>query len=348
MAYSIVSNITSLDSAVQEIINFAVTQAGFTNAGTFVAEGSYTGRILSRTRDSLTTYWYFYARPSAVNPGGFTGAHIISRMQSVLPTAANFTDVSVGQAIRTEITTFYNDGAVTYPNLYMFTGTTNDAVIAVLEVQPGQYTHIEFGNIKKSYVFVGGEFISGLAARWAGSQYESPGTNTNRTRFPFSDHQIGAGTTTATPNVIRYNDGTGTGGDDEFPFFNDNSNSGSSYTACGTIPGWAGSLEPLLSNSVFRWNLYGFPLSYSPSNFNLRAPIFPIIIGLKNNTDINLNWIAGYVEDVGVINIQSFDAAGIVDTDWQVFPIGQKFGSNAVCLVNNAIGLAIRRIGPEV
>ena len=349
MAYKIISNITTLDNFIVDMINFAVSHAGFTNNGSFTADGGRTIRVISRTRESLTTYWYFYARSSStVNATFFPGEHLVSKMMSVAPTAANFLSNTVGANLRNEMTTFYSAGAVTYTGAHLFSNTNNDAVLAVLEVQPGIFTHINFGNIKKEFTFTGGEFLTSFAAFKIGGSYEVPDSGNNRTRLPLSDHSMSVGGSTTLPNLFRYKDVSATGGQEEFPFFNSSSSSGSTYIACGSVPTY-GPLEfPSITSSTYTWRMYGRLVKQSPNPFNLRAPILPCLVGWKSTTTGTNNTIAGTIPDVGVVNISNLDAKEIVDTTWQVFPIGQKFGNNGDASVNNQVGLAIQRVGSEV
>lgn len=130
-------------AVIDAIVNFAVTNAGFTNEG---SDGDL--RRLSKGG----FYWCFIPSVNlAYNANG-----IYCRLTTVMPTISTYTSAT-GQSGYTGIG--FNNYPGPYVGLHLFTNGTE--VNCVIEIVPGAFAHISFGSLYKFGTWTGGQYLTG-------------------------------------------------------------------------------------------------------------------------------------------------------------------------------------------
>lgn len=143
MTYQYIDVPANRDTVIDAIVNFAVTNAGFTNIG---ADGTL--RRLSKSG------LYFCFIPASRIAG--TYYEIAVRLTTVEPTNSTYMSVD-GQPYCSGIGTSTYAGP--YVGLHLFTDGIE--VNCALEVLPGAFAHLSFGYLFKFGSWTGGEYVTG-------------------------------------------------------------------------------------------------------------------------------------------------------------------------------------------
>jgi len=338
MAKQTATNLTSIDAIISAFVTFAAANAGFTNNGTVVI-GSDTLYRLSRTTATITTHWGF--RNETIVQTSRSDNGITSRMMTVLPTAANWDTVSLGQ--RKKSRTGFFDLIPNYPSYTFYADGTN--AYAVIEVRTNLFTYLCIGNITKIGTFTGGAFLQATddlqsVGVWEG--YQQVGGNSPRNNNAlFSTRGVTSAFLYA--NYVRHHT---TGGTLDFMRFGGQDSLGDQNFGCGSLPPMAGSIGNFVSIvdvNDCQLNYWARPFHAAPSPTTLRSPIFVPYVFRQDSATLRARCI-GFVENFGAVNMSSLNPKDLVNTDWRVFPLGQKSGDNTVGPVTGIYGYAFKEI----
>lgn len=197
------------------------------------------------------------------------------------------------------------------------------AVHCCVEVVSGVFTHINFGLLTKNGTWTGGTFVTGSCQSTnAGLPYTQllNGYNT----FPFA-----AGGDVGVPNVSFA----------ATMHFRSSIN-GAGRTAIlgatnqsGMDAGWG---------TAFATNM-GRDLLSGPNAVNGRAIIVPVNVVQATSGTSGPYYQLGNVPNAGMVNIANLDPKAVVNTDWMLFPIGQKNGSGAVYIDSGNYAMAYKK-----
>lgn len=195
---------------------------------------------------------------------------------------------------------------------------------AVAEVATNVFSHLNFGFVTKNGSWTGGAFTSG--------------TNTT------SSSATNAKQVTSGYNIIPFNTTTFTTGPNQptnVPHLR------SDVTAVNGISGFGGSISGGVSqtfNKAWIDSGGGRPLvQASPNVFNGRSVIVPITLLQATLTTSAPYYQIGHVPNAGVINITNIEPKELVNTDWMVFPIGQKGSAGGGYMESLFYGMAYKQ-----
>jgi len=326
MAVATDTNIVSIDALLSAFITFAVANAGFADEGTvpITLNAPETLRKISRTTNTVTTYWGFVSNSIAADTS-YDKEKAECRMMLVNPTAANWATLDDGQRWFT-YSGFWGY-APPYTGYKFYSDGTN--VFAAIEVRVGIFTHFAIGNLEKCGTYDGGEFLQGDRHNGSGSTFTSlnAGVSGNSLVFsPEASTSIGA---SAGGNYVRFN----AGGNDHLDFFRmgsrDNADnvSGSGSLAPGYTVSRTGNGQVLTSATTSRLDIFGSIVRFSPSSTTNVAPIMPIYV-TRADAILEKQRIIGFVPNIGCVSIANLNAKDIVNTDWEVYPKCKKTGDN--------------------
>jgi hypothetical protein len=274
-------------------------------------------------------YWYFVGMTETINSQ--TAGYIMSRVQNVLPTAANYATTTYGPQYPAKASLFYNpSGPYTYYNLY----SDGKTVFLALELYPGIFTHLAFGSITKFGTWTGGEFVSGsYCGYW---QTSAPIGWTQGFRASIFDIGQGGSATSGYGGHIRnarvpYNDYR------DYAYFN--SSVINNQRAFSGVSVYAAIAKT--------YSTYNYPmgrlLQVGANGFNGRTVLFPMYVFFYDSVTSSI-YTAGYVDNVCPINMTYVNAKDIIETNWECFPVHQKNGSISVAPISDFMGIAYKRI----
>lgn len=328
---------TTMGDFFTQLQAFATSNAGFTNNGSVSVNGNTVHRLAK-----AGIHWCFEEtitrtlQPTPLLVENF--ARMRMTYTEVTPGTGLDQDTPTGQPRFTCFGTFANAGPYTGHIFY----TDGSAVHAALEVFPNVFQHLSFGSITKFGTWTGGEYLT------AGS-YQRITSNTRQyttsdTQLPFTDIQGqghspggGSGFTSDCAGFVRQEQ-TGTSEDDFAPMGILPINNQRARMGNLVVP------SANQTNSIFSALLFD-----SPNQGNLRSALFPMYVRLRDynaNTPASLDayFIAGVVPGVRMCNVAQFNAKEIVNTNWQTYPVVQKFGDSDVAPVSGDLGFAYERI----
>lgn len=327
MPFTTSTNVSSLDSFLSDFVTYCVANAGFTDIGN-TAIGGDTLYRMSRTRDSLTTYWGFRNQvETSTSQSNITAR---CRLMHLSPDASNFDDGTSGSEHHTRMGVF--DFAGPYTRYYFFTDV--DSVFGVLEVRPGIYTHIAVGNMSKIGTWNGGEYLTANNFQRATGIWRAPDSSTGPNIFTARTNLPANGTIGISyfrvDNAGSVNDFQGMG-------TNTNGRAGSGNMAPSNLTG--------LSAQDISVN-FGHSLIQlaTPNTFNLRSPIMPVFLFRESATVATRVHTYGQVPNIGYLNMQNISPAALIDGNWRIIPLGQKTGDNTQATVSGIYGVAYREI----
>ena len=81
----------------------------------------------------------------------------------------------------------------------------------------------------------------------------------------------------------------------------------------------------------------------SPNNATLRTPLFPLYVFIRDPVS-GLFRMSGTLPGVRFASISVVDPAEVILSDWQCFPLSQKFGNRVACPGTGKRGLAYKRV----
>lgn len=324
MAYSGPIAVSTLDDLLQDLVDWAVANAGFTDEGnTSPPSGRTTTYMYRLSKGGM--YWYFMADTATV--GGSDDGYIEFRCQTALPTSSNYNSTSVGPPKISRAQIWRNTtGPFTAYNFF----TDGSCVHVVLEVSSGVFCHFSFGKVTKFGTWTGGEYTTS----WYSISYTTVG-------------DVG----------YEFTGGT-------VPFEGGNSSSSTSeghvyypYGSYGDYRDWAPIRSSEVNNQLARFctlsNLSTFATSYNialagpmfmcgGNSINQRAAMVPQYLMLHVETIDNL-FLAGYADHIKFLNMEFITPKNIVEVEWEVFPIIQKAGDKTVAPITGNLALAYRR-----
>lgn len=333
--------VSSLNDLTFQIAAFAVANAGFTDHGTItLAGGDYNsaGGQLMRRISKGGVYWSFFAVVGSAEVLDLN--FVLGFMSLSLPT--DYPATASPNSFRTYGGPINNSRmsawsfAGPYSGLYMF--TEGSCVHAVIELSSGIYNHISFGNITKTDTFVGGEYLH--MGSYSQATYDSP-TGTYKPMNVDGSGNTGMwfGSPITSSNPLPIFSQSGAAGKNYIRnqgavVYNDRRDF--AIFASGLEEGQAasGSTRGFLLDTLLR---------DTPNAANLRTVMFPQYIFIRETASETYK-IAGYVPGVKVVSLETLSEKEIVYTDWQVFPLTQKNGSNQFASNSKNLGLAYQRV----
>ena len=334
MAFTTSTSVADLDVFLSDLVSFAVTNAGFTNIGNTPIDSDTLYR-LSKTTDSVTTYWAFRNLDVAGDGPEVSNIVVRSRLLHVSPTATNFVDGASGAQHFTNMGTFNFRGPFT--RYYFF--TDGDSVFAVLEARPGIYCHMAFGDMNKIGTWTGGAYL----------------TANNQRRFSGVWNTIDSGLTNSQQSIFMCRRNAGANSSFGGSFFRI-ANAGSTNDfqgVCSTTNGVNAScnMPPNAGVSVPDLNPISFAIPFghsifrgSPNAFNLRTPILPIFFFRESTAVPGFSSIYGQVPNIGFFDITNVTPAALLDGSWRAFPLVQKTGDNTQATITGQYGVAYKEI----
>jgi hypothetical protein len=322
MAYSGPIAASSLDILLQDLVDWAVANAGFTDEGNTTPPAGRTTTYMYRLSKG-GMYWYFMGDTAAV--GGADDGYIELRAQTALPTSANYASTTIGPNQVTRAQLWRNTtGPYTAYNFF----TDGNCVHVVLEVASNVFTHFSFGKVTKLGTWTGGEYTTaGYGTQYTASGdigYEFSGTAAFEGGFSSGTYQ----------GHVYYPYGSYGDYRDWAPLRSSETNNQlARFVTVSTL---------VTLSSTYNGGLCG-PLYWLGANsINQRAPMIPQYLMLQNDSFSKM-WLAGYADHVKFLNMEFITPKDIVETEWEVFPLIQKFGDKTVAPITENLALAYRR-----
>ena len=334
MAFTTKANITTTTEFISDLVAFAVANAGYADEGTATADGETMYRI-SKTVDTVKTYWYFHYMVDADAQVSFEQYRM--RMMQVLPTDANKLDTTVGTLTPTNMGLFSKTPTFTGYSFF----TDGDNIFATLEVQAGIYCHLSFGHIVKAAAFTGGAYLT--ANNFAGNTtwFDIESANNIRGSMIFSARRLVASTSYGA-SYIRYS--TGSGDWKDYTAFNF-LGAGTLFAASGVMPPTNQTTFIDMTASVLTWGIWQEMMeAASPSTTTLRAPLFPMYIARTVDWTTGDFILLGHVPNVTTVDVSLLQPQELVNTDWRVFPLSTKSTDTSVATPSGRWGVAYREI----
>jgi hypothetical protein len=179
------------------------------------------------------------------------------------------------------------------------------AVHCAVEVVAGVFTHINFGLMTKNGTWSGGTFVTGSCQTTnVGPPYTDVFSRYNTPPFGYAQNVGDSNGFQASPSHFR------------------SSINGSGRTAGF---GWAPVGMDYGVGSLWMPDI-GLTLLTAPNAANGRAVIAPVtVLQASSGTSVPFYQL-GHVPNCGGCNIANLDPKAVINTDWMVFPIGQKNG----------------------
>lgn len=323
---------SNLQSVIDQIEAFAVTNAGFTALTPLDIGATTTISIL--LKDGM--YYYFYG--SYYTEGTFGDfSRIRARMMKVEPTLANYLQITGvdGQRYRTNTSLWGNlDGPYTGLNLY----TDGDAVHVAIEVDSNVFAHMSFGKVIQSGVWTGGEYLSGNNIREYNGSFEFFNSFNNSYLFD-AGYSLANDSNSGNSYIYRILPSGAFNTYEDYPtiasLFNTTVSTQRALSTAISQPSTTSSLTNRLTTFLFET---------SPNNFNLRSMLIPIHLMVTDETDLTRVHLQGYIPSIKYVNIQELDAKDIVDTNWIVYPYTTKFGDSSIYPLSGNYGIAYKRV----
>lgn len=333
---------TSLTDVITQIMAYAVSNAGFANAGSvvlptynFSAAGGETMYRLSKGG----LYWNFIVTTNANQQviKNFITGFMSNQLLTIYPTSDTAPTQAQSRPPKDSVFSAWGFSGP-YTALHMYTEGT--CVHAVLEITAGIYNHISLGEITKLDTFTGGQYLHMGSYQRVQSRYNTtlqineyfpedainPSNSPMWGGSPIDSGLAAAGTQSGPVNYIYHVlPNTSYGDQRDFAGFEAQQNNlrKASGVTCGFI------LDTLLRDS--------------PNTATLRTIMFPEYIFILNYASQTYN-MAGYVPGVKVVSMRGLEGKDLIYTDYQVFPLTQKNGSNVFASNSGNFGLAYRRI----
>lgn len=195
----------------------------------------------------------------------------------------------------------------------------------VVEVVTGVFTHFNFGMIEKNGIWTGGTYVTGTnTSTNSGTAYLNLFSAYNG--LPF--YAIGAmGSASSSAPTTAYG------------HIRSAINGANRLAGIGVnMTGADNAFGTLWSTDMGR-----AVLDCSPNASNGRAVIAPIALLQGTTGSAGPFYQLGHVANAGGINIANLDPKSIVNTDWMVFPIGQKNGPATVYINSLNYAMAYKK-----
>jgi hypothetical protein len=200
------------------------------------------------------------------------------------------------------------------------------SIHCAIQIASGVFTHINFGSVEKNGSWTGGMYVTGSS-----SQFTSPPSTANlaidsgSVDFPFMTSDVGShNPSLPTTSHMR----SSLVGANKIAAFGRSDLVGN--TDCVFTLPWATSSGRRLIDA-------------SPNTYNGRAIILPITIVQASSGITAPYYQMGCVKNAGVTNIRDFNPRDVVNTDWMVFPIGNKGSSSGTYIGSKNYGMAYKK-----
>jgi hypothetical protein len=333
MAYLEDQTASTLQSVVDQIADFAETNAGFTKLTDLEPAGADTTmKVLLKGG----MYYYFYGGTEDL--GSFTPnktvGMIYSRMMKVAPTLLNYLSTGINaMQYRSKMQTFENQTGP-YEGLNMY--TDGNAVHVVLEVYSNVFAHMSFGICTKFATWTGGEFItSNNPSSGSSNSYFKGGTSNS---YSFDGGYASPASDATGINAIYRPKPSGTTGlwSDWAHFSNTNYSTSGQHAKSS---GW--SLVTPGDDSTYKFTSSLFIVS--PNDTSLRTLLIPIYIRISREEESSQYHLQGHVPTVKYCNIRDLDPKELSDVNWRIYPYSSKFGAVTVSPRTTDQGLAYDR-----
>lgn len=187
---------------------------------------------------------------------------------------------------------------------------------AAVEIATEVFSHFNFGFVTKNGTWTGGAFVTGTTIGATGA---ARGLLSARNFFPFYTVDIGGATVLPTLSRPHIRSDVA------------NVNGISPFGTGATFPGSSSTVF----NKAWLSAGGGRPLMLAnPNVFNGRSVIVPVTLLQSSTLEAAPYFQIGHVPNAGVINIANIQPKTTVNTDWMVFPIGQK-GSSGTAYIHS-------------
>ena len=332
---------TTLDGLLQDIVTFAVNNAGFTEETKISAglpAGSTTDMYILRKGG---IYWWFLGMQQTDADFGAYG-EIECRMMLVLPTVANMETQADGMYRKLKVAVL-NRPAGPYSNSWLYSAS-GDSVSLSLEITPGVFTHMSFGNVSKFGTWTGGEFLTGETMYMVNSYSASQGFGANWNSVISAYGQMAFGTGYAQNFYSQghcayvHHPVNSYGDHRDFAIVN-----GGSIGASTPFFSQRARFQGVYADSTSGDSLIRKLMYRSPNAYNGRAGLFPTYLTLYDETS-GRYLLAGHVEGVRHIRMDLIAPKETVEVEWDVYPHFQKSGDQMVAPISGNFGLAYRRV----
>lgn len=317
MSYSESTSVANRAAFITAFINFAVANAGFADEGTTV-DGSDT--IYHISKGSI--FWNFYEHTITGQANG-TIYEIKCKMSfaKILTVTAFESTTTAGQRYPTQMILNGNVG----PYVKYFLYTDGNAVHCCLQIYTSIFSHLSFGNIIKSGVWTGGEYVTAHGGGWpSASVYSDFDVVLNSIYFDGGTHSTSGNNESG---YIRYIVGSPVSDKGDFARIG--------ATTVDNQRCYAG-----ITHDIYKVLVE----DCGPISVNIRAPLYSIPIQILEYAT-SRNIVAGHVPYVRVMSIKEIPPATIVENDWIVFPVSQRTGGdNTLASLSFDWGIAYKRV----
>lgn len=195
---------------------------------------------------------------------------------------------------------------------------------AVAEVATNVFSHLNFGFVTKNGSWGGGAFVTGTNTTTSGVA-GAKGVLSGYNVIPFNTVSISIGGSMP-PNRSHLR---------------------SDIVSVGGISGLGSDIAGSTNSSFNKGWLSdggGRPLvQASPNAFNGRSVIVPITLIQASIGVSGPYYQLGHVPNAGILNIATIEPKAIVNTDWMVFPIGQKGASGGGYIESGNYAMAYKQ-----
>lgn len=325
---------------LQNTVAFAVANAGFTEVTKVT-----TGLPADNTTDMYILekggiYWWLLGMQRSDADFGTYG-EIDCRMMLTTPTAGNMLTLSLGAYERTRVSTL-NRPSGPFSNYWLYSAT-GDAVSLVVEITPGVFTHLSFGDVTKFGTWTGGQFLTaetlnmGPAYTVANGFADDWGSVIVSYSNMAFDHGYHGSYIPSGYHGFVYNPVNSYGDQRDFAPINNSTSASAPYYS------QRARFEGVYHHSTSGSSLLQYPMTRSPNAFNGRAALFPTYL-LLYDPILQKDVLSGHVEGVRHVRITDITPKETVEVDWDIYPHRQKSGDKFVSPISNHFGLAYRRV----
>lgn len=326
---------SSQDDVIQQTINFAISNAGFSDAGSVTVPGADStglsnGRTLFRC-SKLGFTWGFCRVRGGTNPRPNFGFY----MQFGDNSNIERPEGDVLSTPRTPCRVSCYDFSGPFSNVYLYTDGVS--VFCCIELAQGIYTHFGFGSIVKTENFVGGEFIAGMDLE------NTPGHPYSIWSASFANPMFPGSRVTNRPSQTNFHSAS------PFPSYV------KSIPISGVDTGFSrfASFSKVRDNNVASgeamngishdWvhSSYDSSSNIRASSHNQRSPLWPNIIRLDHQTN-DLFRVSGHTPILHYCFMDFLEPGSLLG-QYQVFPYSQKNGDSVLCPNSGGLGIAYKR-----
>lgn len=327
MAFETGSSV-NLDDLLQKVVAFAVANAGFTEITKVTGTGKQSDMYIL---NKGSIYWWFLGDSTTLSNYGTYG-WIDARMMTTTPTLGNRLTQSLGtyQPTKASLWNRYNGPFTTY---FLYSNGSN--VCLVLEVTPGVFSHLSFGNVDKFSTWTGGEYVSGTMSgpsTWNGTVWTF---SSSYSGFLWQDAWSRYNYASQSGLGYVYYPVNSYGDNRDFAIFSDTVNATySPIIMRGGMP---------QNDTTFSYSYWmSYLINGSPNAFNMRTPLFPSYFQFWD--DVALRWLlSGHIDNLKLCNMANVDPKETIELQWDIYPIVQKDGDNSVALDTGTLAYAYKR-----